>query len=428
MVPYGLAWLAGALGVEHHPCIVDAAVLESGEVEERVRAFEPEVVGLSLRNIDTTNYSDPHFYFEAFPPFVRRLRALVGRDVPIVVGGAGFTLFAQQIMRRVPEVDLGVRLEGETAFGRLLERLDDPASVPGILYRRDGRILTTEPAPSTDLSEVQPRFDLLDLDRYRPYQDNHAVGVQTKRGCAYRCAYCTYHLLHRGPVRPRPPRLVVDEIEGWVERGFERFMFADSIFDRPRDHAVAVLETLAARKLPIRWRAYHGVRDLNRSYLELCLRAGCRELTFSPDAYGPASLRFMGKGVTRADIDASLEAVAPFSELDLAWNFFLGIPGQGLRELLGIRRFQHRARRRLGDRVGELRFSYVRLEPGTPFHRRLVESGAMAADHPLLPNDSEGLRGLFHKRAGHPVLDPLLGLGAVERRLFRHRRREMGAH
>jgi radical SAM superfamily enzyme YgiQ (UPF0313 family) len=422
-VPAGLAWLAGALHPEHVVRILDAAARPPEEVEAEVRAFAPEVLGLSLRNVDTTNWADPHVYFAAFPPFARGLRALVGPEVPLVAGGPGFTLFARAVMERVPELDMGIPLEGDVAFPSLLRRLGDPAGVPGVLYRRDGVVRASGPAAPPDLAALRPRLDLLDLDLYRPFQENWTVGVQTKRGCGQACATCTYRLLNPGPIRLRPPEAVADEVEGWVARGFTRFMFSDSLFDQPREHATAVLQALAARRLPATWRAYHGVRDLDPDHLALCVRAGGRELTFSPDAYGAASLAFLGKDATRAEIDRSLDAVARFPELSAGWNFFLGVPGQDPSELLGILRFRRRARRRLGARAGEVRASFVRVEPGTPFHERLVQRGALPAEDPLLPETPEALKALFHRRSGHPLLDRLLALPAVQRRVFLHRRR-----
>ena len=423
-MPAGLAWLAGSLGPAHEVRILDGAVLAPEELEAGVRAFGPEVVGLSLRNVDTTNYGDPHVFFAAFPPLARRLRALVGPGVPLVVGGPGFTLFARAVLARVPELDFGIPGEGEVAFSALLEHFGDPGAASGVLYRRDGVVQASPPAPPAALAALRPCYDLLDLDRYLPFQDRWAVGVQTRRGCTQRCAYCAYPLLHAGPVRLRSPEAVVDEIEGWHSRGFARFMFADSLFDRPRAHAVAVLEALAARRLPVTWRAYHGVRDLDPAWLALCVRAGCRELTFSPDAYGDASLDLLGKDCRRADIDRSLEALVPFPEIKVAWNFFVGLPGQGPRELAGMLRFQRRARRRLGARVGELRASYVRVEPGTALHRRLLAAGAFSPDDPLLPETPAQLRALFSRQSGHALLDALLAMPLVERRVFSHRRRE----
>ncbi len=405
VMPLGLAFVAAAVGREHRTWIHDPNVEPDGRLHALLGEVRPDVVGISLRNIDTTQVADPYCYYAHFPPFVRWLREVVGTEVPLIVGGPGFSLFGAEIMRRVPQLDLGVVGEGEVAFPALLQRLDDPATVPGVLVRRDGEVRLTGPPASPSLEDLRPRLDLLDVDRYRPFERNHAVGLQTQRGCALRCSYCTYGALSAPALRHRPVEVVLDELEVIVRRlGVGQVIFADSIFDGRRDHARAVCEGILRRELRVRWRAYVHLRDLDVAYLRLLVRAGCCELTFSPDAWSDRSLAALGKGITTEDITRSLDLVDATPGARANYNFFAGLPGQSADEVDAIHQFGRRARRVLGDRLVGFRVGAVRVEPGTPLHRQLVERGAVPRSASLLPESDEEVSTLFwqHTRFAVP--------------------------
>ena len=179
--PLGLAYLAGALkdveltvidpNMEGQP--FDAA-------EKAIAKTRPDVIGLSLRNIDTAISSDVYSYFSSF----ERLVEVVQRncsDAKIVVGGTGFSIFPEEVMLRFPAVDFGLFLEGEYSFPELLSNLDAPERVEGIYYRRNSQIhFTGKPCP-VDFNSVEspPRaLEGLKLDCY--CKAAHAMGVQTK--------------------------------------------------------------------------------------------------------------------------------------------------------------------------------------------------------------------------------------------------------
>ena len=79
------------------------------------------------------------FYFKTVAPTARLIKEAVPQ-VTLVAGGPGFSMFAEPILERIPEFDLGVYLEGEESFPELLEHLDRPAQVRGVYLRRDGRV------------------------------------------------------------------------------------------------------------------------------------------------------------------------------------------------------------------------------------------------------------------------------------------------
>ena len=81
------------------------------------------------------------------------------------------------------------------------------------------------------------------------------VPIQTKRGCVFKCIYCTYLNVEGWGYRLREPELVADEIEELAhDAGVRHFEFVDSTFNAPPRHAAGDLRGDHARKLRVQAR------------------------------------------------------------------------------------------------------------------------------------------------------------------------------
>ncbi len=379
--PLGLAYVAAALR-EHEVACFDAAIADDpltgmAELAARIR---PEVVGVSLRNVDTLQSYDVVSYWPHFAQTVRHLRACCPEAV-IVVGGAGFSLFAEAVMRALPELDLGVHMEGEHTFPELLCHLDRPESVRGVFYRRAGAVAFSGPREPADVDRFPlPRWELFDLSAYQGLQ---AIGVLTKRGCGFDCAYCTYPYLSGKRVRRRRPELVGEEIETLARRhGVREVFLADDVFNWPLDHAEAVCRELARRRLGVRWTAYFSERAIRPDFVQLALEAGCSKFMFSPDGYSDASLAGLGKGMTLREVLAAYSVLERFPAARYKCDFLWNYPRAGLRDALALARLLLRMVRQR-HLVG-LSVSNVRILPHTRVHQAALAEGRIRPDDPLL--------------------------------------------
>src|SRR5512139_2117835 len=118
-------------------------------VRRTIEAARPEVVGISVRNIDDQSRDNPRFLLEQVKPVVETCRACT--RAPIVLGGAGYSIFPGAALAYLG-ADLGVSGDGEAAFPALLERLQaggDPSDIPGVLVR--GRPARAQPLFPGDL-------------------------------------------------------------------------------------------------------------------------------------------------------------------------------------------------------------------------------------------------------------------------------------
>jgi hypothetical protein len=136
------------------------------ELRKLVLNLEPEVIGVTLRNIDNMTCGMYYSYVEPFLALVAMLKEVMPTS-KIVAGGPGFSIYPRQIMERAKAIDYGIFLEGEESTPELLDNLDHPQSVKGIFYRHKDIIhFTGARAPVDFASQPAPRRDVVDLTPY----------------------------------------------------------------------------------------------------------------------------------------------------------------------------------------------------------------------------------------------------------------------
>ena len=366
------------------------------ELHAKIHHYQPDVIAVSLRNIDTTILFDPHIHYNGFLKTLEVIKE-ASKDLPLVVGGAGFSLYAERIMHDNPVIDYGIYLEGEDTFAELLENMNDPGSVKGLYYRQNGKIHFTEsrkPVPIDDKSF--PLWEIFDVEKYENYP--FPFGVETKRGCPFECVYCSYFLLHGKTIRLRRPERVVEEIVELRRRfGTKHVCFLDSVFNVPVDHATAILQLMRREVPDVAWLGYLSERGLTQEFARLAVDTGLKVFVFSADSYTDECLQLMGKGITVEEMQRAIEVVRNTPALHIGLNFFVNGPGYTYGTLAALLWFLIRTKVRLGRRFNllKLNLGYIRIEPGTPIHRLALENGHLTSDVDLLPLEAQGYKKCF---------------------------------
>ncbi len=137
--PLGLSYLASLVKEKHELHCWDPNVSENPmrELPGIITKINPDVVGISLRNIDSVFSFNKRSYYSPFVSMIRIIRENAP-SCKLVVGGTGFSIFAEEIMNKNPDVDLGIVSEGECSFAELLENLDHPERVKKSLRKKRG--------------------------------------------------------------------------------------------------------------------------------------------------------------------------------------------------------------------------------------------------------------------------------------------------
>jgi len=91
-LPLGLACLVADAAQEHEVAVVDCMFVPdpSEALQQAVEDFRPEVIGLSVRNVDNQASRHSEVYFPEVREMIVFLRGLT--RAPVVVGGSGFSI------------------------------------------------------------------------------------------------------------------------------------------------------------------------------------------------------------------------------------------------------------------------------------------------------------------------------------------------
>jgi radical SAM superfamily enzyme YgiQ (UPF0313 family) len=324
VAPLGLAYIAGALKAGGHEVraidLCFSAAIED-DVMRIVADFLPDVIGISLRNLDNLTYPSSLSYL----PELEQAVAIVRRHTPapIVIGGTGFSLAPLPLMKRM-DLDFGIVGEGEESMVELVGRLEQGASpqgIPGVLTKgEDGFI---PPRPMTSFHA--PDRGILDTARY--LKEGGMANLQTKRGCPFDCIYCTYPLLEGKRVRKRAVQEVVRELKGLqAEHGVDYIYFVDDIFNYPLAYTEALCCEMIAQGVVVKWTAFVNPRFLTAEIIALMAKAGCQGLELGIDSGSSKILKTYGKGFEKEDI---VRASKHCQEAGLPFALYLLLGGPG---------------------------------------------------------------------------------------------------
>jgi radical SAM superfamily enzyme YgiQ (UPF0313 family) len=376
-LPLGLAFVAQAARRAGH----DVEMLDLMRTDDHVRAIEmairrvqPEVIGISVRNIDDQNMASPVFLLDQ----ARETAALCRRlsDAPIVLGGAGYSIFPQAALDYVG-ADMGIQGEGESVFAELLDRLEnerDLDDLPGLYL------------PGAGLQT--PRGFLQDLDGFWPDAGDWFSGgesreeillpVQSRRGCPLRCSYCSTPDIEGTRIRKCSAESVAEYIRCQAEAGFRRIFFTDNTFNLPPSFAKALCRALISREVKVGWRAIVYPGQVDEKLTDLMAKAGCFEVSLGAESGSARMLKSMGKRFTPGEIRRARRLFGDHGVRVMGFLMF-GMPGETretVQESLDL--MESLAPDALRLTMG------VRIYPNTPLAETAVARGMISADDNLL--------------------------------------------
>lgn len=386
--PAGLARIGSVIEDQHRIEVFDPNIEPKikDTLIEKLEEFNPDVVGISLRCVDSIDYIGREYFYPDFVKFLKYIRR-VKPKTKIVVGGGGFSLFAAEIMQDNPEIDAGVLLEGEEAFPELLENLDNFRQVKGLFVRNGNAIHFTGKRNPVGFKNLPlPAYKYFDLQKY--ISRGVGIGIESKRGCRLKCSYCPYPYLTGQNLRMRTPKAVVDEIEFLVSNyGIREFAFIDSVFNIPLEHSENICKEILARNLDIRWSCWTNEKMFTEEYARLAIKAGCVNFPFSTDGFSDKSLELLGKNYTNKDILKTVEVADKLDNISIGYGFFLNPPGSSVKSVFQMIWFLIKAKRTLGKKMKGGRlflFNRIRVEPHTKMRDIAIEEGLIKPDANLL--------------------------------------------
>jgi len=302
-LPLGLACVAAATRkAGHEVTYLDLMAQEDVQevIKEAMEKRSPDIVGISVRNIDDQVMDNPAFLLDQVKDVVASCRSFSG--APLVLGGAGYSMYPESALEYLG-ADMGIQGEGEVAFPTLLDKIQrshDLSETPGLYL--PGRGLQAKRTFAKNLDGFPFPQDHLWSSSSISEDAEFLLPFQTRRGCPMNCSYCSTSTIEGEILRKRSPALVVEELARQAEKGFDRFYFVDNTFNLPPSYATELCQQLAAAELDITWRCILYPCKVDEELVGLMVKAGCREVSLGFESCCEPVLQGMNRRYNSQDV------------------------------------------------------------------------------------------------------------------------------
>jgi lipid biosynthesis B12-binding/radical SAM protein len=367
--PVGMGMIAAALTSSGHEVLQADFLFHDTSLEhlgEEIRAYNPDFVGISVRNIDNVNFANSRYYIDNVKNIVDRVREV--SDAKVLLGGAGYSLLPEMILRETG-ADYGFAGEGE----RLI--IEFAANAAQGIYPENQLI---GPAASLDGPDIASA--LYDERLMKFYLNSGSIAsVQTKRGCTYNCVYCTYPLLEGRTLRSRDPREVVNDIKELRDRFNAGYIFfVDSVFNDDDGVYLAVVDEMLRQNISMPWTAFIKPGGLSDEIVQKMKRSGFAAAEVGADAACDTTLKKMGKSFSFQDV-VDCNDLLVRNGIAVSHFFMFGGPGEtvatveeGISNILAL------------EKCVSFIFMGIRILPNTPLARIAVNEKVISPDDDLL--------------------------------------------
>ena len=377
-LPLGLVSVATAAKTAGH-WVVLLDLLSQQEPQKQVQAaiekMRPEVIGISVRNIDDQSMENTKFMLQEVKDVVAACRA--HSQAPIILGGAGYSIFPESVLTYLG-ADAGIQGEGETMFPALLEKLQQGlklSEIPDIYL--PGRKLQGERHFIKNLDSI-PFPDELLWNVPASAGNEVLIPLQTRRGCALGCNYCSTATIEGTVLRKRSIDAVADGLSRHAAAGFKRFYFTDNTFNMPPSYALELCRKIIERKLDSYWVCILYPGKIEEELVRAMAQAGCREVSLGFESGCERILAIMNKKFSLDDVRRASELLAKYKIKQMGF-LLLGGPGETRDSVEKSLSFADSLA------LDALKISIgIRIYPHTELARSAVAEGLVAPDDDLL--------------------------------------------
>lgn len=279
--------------------------LDNAGVEESIRVFCPDIVGITMNTYQTRSARE-----------VSQIVKRVSNDILVVVGGPHPTALKLEILRDFHDIDIVVYGEGEETFldivnGKPLEEIagicfGDTINPPREFIQDFDYI----PLPNLDL--IGGKEGIKKYNGPYPQGQRPAMYIMASRGCFGKCKFCNTPVFWGSRIRTRKPESVVSEIE-WLHNmyGIKEIYFQDDTFNANKQWAETVLNLIVERGLNtdisyrLSFRVNHSLLD--KDLLLLAKRANVWLIFYGTENGNQEMLLSMGKNVKIEEIERAFK-------------------------------------------------------------------------------------------------------------------------
>lgn len=241
--------------------------------------------------------------------------------------------------------------------------------VKGITYcDNDGHIYKSLREENTNLDVLGfPDRGLIDNHYYKlQYNNEPYTIIQTSRGCANSCIYCTATVLENKKIAQRSVDSVIEEIKCIINNyGIKNVMFLSDTFTASKKWVKELCQKIIENKIDLKWMANSRVDKIDLETAQLMKRAGCWIVSLGIESANDDILKRAKKNTTVAQINDALQ-IFKKAKIKTIGYFMFGLPGESQTTIKNTIRFA---------RKSSVDFGYFYIAtpyPGTEFYKLAV--------------------------------------------------------
>jgi len=339
--PFGLDIIAQQLKNKGHKVCIELPFLTHQDASRGVlvalKDFQPDIIGVSIRNLDTAMACDPsgtftqpgiriHFFLPGIAQMINEIKKHYP-SLPVVAGGTGFSVSPESILKFI-NADFGITGHGAGPMSMFADAFPDMEKIKQI----PNLISSKSSVPKT--KELFTDLDLLPEKRNKAF--NHSfetigMPVITSSGCCMNCAYCVEPAMTKQRIALRPQKEIISELLSISDQYQEvsEIFFVNTEFNIPGPkHSLGLIKDILSNHLNERFRfssQFLPVQFTDEYVKHLSLAGFYVILTC--DSFSDDILKNNNSPYREKDIIQTLDLFEKF-QVPCTLNLIFGLPGE----------------------------------------------------------------------------------------------------
>lgn len=394
--PMGLGYLAAVLrGMGIEVRILDSLIrgwqtetetddlfirvgLTDKEIEEEIKAFNPDLVGVSCQ------FSKQYKIYHRMFAIAKKAK----KDCITLGGGAHATVCPQEVLND-PACDFVLMAEAEFSLRDLIIRLKqglDISTVDGLGWKGQGKMFFNNKTQwINDLDSIPfPAYEIMSLDNYFGLEATHGLRhkerfcpIITSRGCTARCTFCSASKVWGNKYRVRSVENVLQEMRLLKDRyDIQELMFEDDNVTANGIRAKELFARMAKEKFNFVWDTPNGVGvwGMDEEMIDLIKASGCIKLNFPVESGSQEVLNTVIKKPLNLQKVRALIRYCQKIKLDYGMFLIIGLPGETKEDIWKTFKFA------ASCRVFKPHFSIATPYPGTLLFEECQNDGLFSRE------------------------------------------------
>lgn len=382
--PYGLEIISNYLKQCYEDVetkIMNPFIDEGESIGNLIREYKPQLIGLSMRNLDNMAniWSEKVKGFNGIKTkgFVERIGYIVTKikevtNTDIFIGGAGFSIAPESILRRIG-LNCGIVGPGEYTVRKMVgaikngEVLTDYIeknyrSLAGIIYLKENEVLTSPPEHCME----KKRIDKFERVNEYSHKWTGTVPVRVSTGCSGKCSFCVEGVLFERD-KWRNKEEIVEEIRNIKDEDAAVWLVCSELNYPDGNQMLELCREIRNSRIKRRFSSYFLPKQFTTEMYRTLKDIGFIDysICFGMVHVSDSILSKNRVGFSQKDIDKVVQIFQEERAEGITTGLILGLPGETIETLDEVIAWM----KKMGDIFGEgFRCSYncgARVYPNT---------------------------------------------------------------